>query len=92
MMCEAASYLPFDSKCDVTTSLRWYGLEYPCQYTEPKTIDDVKSLSENEIAWIQYHLKELEYILPIIPNDDGSPLLGDFAVGVNGKYSKTHII
>lgn len=87
MMRDAASYLPFDSKCDVTTSLRWYGLEYPCQYDKPKDIFDIKSLSESEIAWIQYHLIELEYILPIIPNEDGSPLLGDFAVGVNGKYS-----
>ena len=87
MMRDAASYLPFDSKCDVTTSLRWYGLEYPCQYDKPKDISDIKSLSESEIAWIQYHLIELEYILPIIPNEDGSPLLGDFAVGVNGKYS-----
>ena len=88
MMKEAASYLPFDSKCDVTTSLRWYGLEYPCPYKQPLNITNISDLSEDEIKWIQYHLVELEYLLPIIKNEDGSPLLGDAAVGVNGKYTQ----
>jgi len=87
IMKEAASYLPFDSKCDVTTTLRWYGLEYPCVYKKPESIEDISKLSEDEIKWIQYHLIELEYLLPIVKNEDGSPLLGDAAVGVNGKYT-----
>lgn len=88
IMKEAANYLPFESKCDVTTTLRWYGLEYPCPYKQPAAISDVSLLSEEEIKWVQYHLIELEYILPAIPNEDGSPLLGDAVVGVNGKCTE----
>lgn len=81
-MIEAADFLPFPSKCDVTTSLRWYGLEYPCKYPKPSVFD---TQDEDEVKWIQYHLIEMEYQLPLLPNDDGSPLLGDAAVGINGR-------
>lgn len=81
LMCEAASFLPFPSKCDVTTTLRWYGLEYPPQYPKPT---DVNTTNEDEIKWIQYHLFEMEYILPIIKNPDGSKPRGDAASGING--------
>ena len=81
LMCEAAKFLPFKSKCDVETSLRWYGLSYPCPYTEPKSLND---LTTDEIKWVQYMLTEMEYDLPIIKNEDGSKPRGDAAKGVNG--------
>lgn len=84
MMCKAAEYLPFPSKCDVTTTLRWYGMEYPCKYPKPSNI-----LTEDpeEIKWIQYHLFEMEYRLPVFKNEDGSKPRGDAALGVNGVKS-----
>lgn len=83
-MCEAADFLPFPSKCDVTTTLRWYGLEYPCQYTKPVSINtDVK----DEIKWIQYHLFECEYELPVFNDENGDKPRGDAALGVNGVLS-----
>lgn len=81
LMCEAASFLPFDSKCDVTTTVRWYGLEYPPQYPKPTSID---TEDPDEIKWIQYHLFEMEYLLPIIKDPDGGKPRGDAAYGVNG--------
>ena len=81
LMCEAASFLPFPSKCDVTTTLRWYGLEYPPQYPKPTSVN---TEDPEEIKWIQYHLFEMEYILPIIKNPDGSKPRGDAASGING--------
>lgn len=88
-MCDAASFLPFPSKCDVTTTFRWYGVEYPCQYTKPSTISEhwTNELSEDEIKWIQYHLYDLEYTLPVYEEEDGSKPRGDAALGINGKVS-----
>ena len=43
-------------------------------------------MSESEIAWIQYHLFELEYPLPI-HKKDGIKLEGDAALGVDGEWS-----
>lgn len=88
MMVEAASFLPFPSKCDVTTSLRWKGLEYPCPYTKPKTLADN---SEDEIKWLQYHLYECEYILPVYEDENGEKPKGDASVGVNGVSSKEYL-
>lgn len=90
MMSDAGNFLPFKISCDVTTTLRWYGLEYPCAYTKPNelALQVPSNMSEDEIKWIQYHLFEMEYSLPIIPNDDGSKLEGDDALGVNGKWTK----
>lgn len=89
LMSEAGSFLPFPINCDVTTTLRWYGLSYPCIYTKPEPTDVIdETLSPDKISWIQYHLFELEYLLPTFPNSDGSKLEGDAAVGVNGIWSQ----
>ena len=90
MMCDAADFLPFESKCDVTTTLRWYGLDYPCHYTKPQ---DLNNMNEDNIKWLQYHLFECEYTLPIY-KENGEKPRGDAAYGVNGIYSeecKDHI-
>ena len=90
MMCDAADFLPFESKCDVTTTLRWYGLDYPCHYSKPQ---DLNNMNEDNIKWIQYHLFECEYTLPIY-KENGEKPRGDAAYGVNGIYSeecKDHI-
>ena len=86
-MCDAADFLPFPSKCDVTTSFRWYGVEYPCPYTKPKSIEDVDSLDPDEIKWIQYYLYDLEYSFPVYKEPDGSKPRGDAALGINGVVS-----
>ena len=84
LMCEAAGFLSFPIKCDVTVSYRWNGLSYPCPYTEPKTVDTVE---EDEIKWIQYHLCEAGYYLPVFKKPNGDKPEGDAAVGVNGRIT-----
>lgn len=84
LMCEAAGFLPFSIKCDVTVSYRWNGLEYPCPYTEPKSIDTIE---EDEVKWIQYHLCEAGYYLPVFKKPNGDKPEGDAAVGVNGRIT-----
>lgn len=84
MMVDAADFLPFSSKCDVTTTLRWYGLEYPCPYTKPSTLDTVEP---DEVKWLQYCLCELEYVLPVFKDENGDKPRGDAALGVNGLVS-----
>lgn len=81
-MKDAANYLPFPSKCDVTTTIRWNGLEFPCQYTKPEKLD-LDNMSEDEIKWLQYHLAELEYSLPVLDKE----ARGDAARGVNGQVT-----
>jgi hypothetical protein len=85
VMCSAGSFLPFKISCDVETSLRWYGMEYPCPYEEPESLDN---LSEDNIKWIQYHLIECEYTLPVYKDENGEKPRGDAAKGVNGKESE----
>ena len=89
-MCDAADFFPFPSKCDVTTTFRWYGVEYPCPYKKPESISDdwSSTLSEDEIKWIQYHLYDLEYTLPVYKNEDGSKPRGDAALGIQGTVSE----
>lgn len=82
-MRNAASFLPYPSKCDVTTSMRWYGLEYPCKYTMPCSFS-FDSLTEDEIKYIQYCLVEMEYLLPVFKGEDGKKPKGDPGFGVNG--------
>lgn len=84
-MCHAADFLPFPISCDVTTSFRWYGLEYPIPYPEPKQ-SDIHKMTEDEIKWVQFHLVESEYILPVITEGDEKPR-GDAAKGINGKIT-----
>ena len=88
LMCEAASFLPFSIKCDVTTSYRWSGLEYPCPYTEPS---DVHTNEDSEVRWIQYHLCEVGYELPIFKKPNGDKPDGDEAVGVNGRVTDAYL-
>lgn len=83
-MVDAASFLPFPSKCDVEYSLRWYGLEYPCPYKQPESLDTV---DPDEIKWIQYMLFECEYSLPKHKEMFGEEFRGDIAKGVDGVYS-----
>ena len=80
LMVEAADYLPFPSKCDVETTYRWYGLEAPCPYKKATSID---TQDEEEIKWLQYHLVEMEYLLPVIKDESGEAR-GNAAYGVNG--------
>lgn len=94
LMCEAASFLPFPSKCDVETTFRWYGMPYPCPFEKPSEPLsyregqlDLSNLSENDVSWIQYCLLECEYILPVFKNPDGSKPNGIAAKGCNGKIS-----
>ena len=88
VMSEAGNFLPFDISCDVTTTLRWYGLEYPCKYPRPNELDTIEP---DEVKWIQYHLVELAYILPTFKEADGSKPRGDAAVGVNGVITDEYI-
>ena len=87
LMSEAGSFLPFTISCDVTTTLRWYGLSYPCEYQKPTSIEAPEQLKESEIAWVQYQLFELEYPLPI-HKKEGIKLEGDKALGVDGEWSE----
>ena len=93
LMSEAGSFLPFTISCDVATTYKWYGLDYPCPYTRPELLisegDDLFGhLTADEIKWIQYHLFECEYQLPVYNDPDGKKPLGDAALGVNGVWSK----
>ena len=83
-MIEAASFLPFNMTCDVTTTLRWYGLEFPCKYPKPEHLTD---LSPEHIKWVQYQLYENEYTLPVYKDENGDKPRGDAALGVNGVES-----
>ena len=80
-MCGAADFMPFPITCDVETTYRWYGMAYPCPYKKPNSID---TNDEDEIKWIQYHLRESEYLLPVLKDESGEKPRGDAAKGVNG--------
>lgn len=84
LMSDAGSFLPFPINCDVEVTVNWYGLEYPCPYTEPQSLDTVE---EDEIKWIQYMLFECEYSLPKHKEMFGEEFRGDIAKGVDGVYS-----
>ena len=84
LMCKAADFLPFESKCDVEVTYRWYGLSYPCQYPQPHTMDN---LSKDEIKWVQYHLFECGYELPKLKEHEDDELRGDAALGISGIVS-----
>ena len=86
-MCSAASFLPFNSKCDVTTTLRWYGEEFPCKYPKPQTVD---TEDPEEVKWLQWHFREMEYLLPVFKEPDGSKPKGDPAHGINGIITEEY--
>ena len=85
LMSEAGNFLPFTINCDVTTTYRWYGLDCPCPYTKPNSMEN---LTEDEIRWIQYQLFECEYVLPVFNDPDGKKPIGDAALGVNGIWTE----
>lgn len=87
MMEKAGSFLPFGIRCDVENSYRWYGLEYPCPFPQPKSWD---YMTEDEVRWVQYHLFECEYVLPVFKDADGNKPEGIAAKGVNGVVSKEY--
>lgn len=82
---QAGNFLPFSISCDVETCRRWYGLEYPCPFEKPTSLDN---LSEEGIKWIQYHLFEVEYLLPVYKDENGEKPRGMAAKGVNGQDSE----
>lgn len=84
IMSSAGKFLPFPIKCDVETSLRWYGLEFPCPYPKPNSLSN---LTEDEIKWLQYMVKEMEYDLPVFLDENGDKPRGDAAKGVNGRWT-----
>ena len=90
LMSAAGSFLPFTISCDVATTYKWYGLDYPCPYTRPELTEDTKfdTLTPDEIKWVQYHLFECEYTLPVYNDPDGKKPMGDAALGVNGVWSQ----
>lgn len=85
-MCEAGSFLPFTISCDLETTERWYGLslESITKHAKPDSFDN---LSEDNIKWIQCHLCEMEYVLPLFNDEDGNKPRGDAAHGVSGQWS-----
>lgn len=83
-MVDAASFLPFPSKCDVEMCIHWYGLAYPCEYDKPSSLDN---MSDSNVKWIQYMLYECEYKLPTHKEEFGENFRGDIAKGVDGIYS-----
>ena len=83
-MVDAASFLPFPSKCDVEMCIHWYGLSYPCEYDKPSSLD---TMSDSNIKWIQYMLYECEYKLPTHKEEFGENFRGDIAKGIDGIYS-----
>lgn len=83
-MVDAASFLPFPSKCDVEMCIHWYGLSYPCEYDKPSSLDN---MSDSNIKWIQYMLYECEYKLPTHKEEFGENFRGDVAKGIDGIYS-----
>lgn len=88
LMCKAADFLPFPSKCDVTVMTHWYGLEYPCPYEKPKSLDYT---TPDNIKWVQYHLVQQQYTLPVYKDADGNSPIGDAAQGVNGISSQEYL-
>lgn len=81
-MCDAASFMPFSIKCDVTTSYRWSGIEYPCAHPRPESL---QGMTEEEIKWVQYHIYDIGYYLPIFKLPNGDKPRGEEALGVNGR-------
>ena len=63
------------------------GLDYDCKYKRPESI---KTSDEDEIKWIQYHLTDMEYQLPVFKDENGEKPKGDAAKGINGKETEEY--
>ena len=83
MMSDAGNFLPFPINCDVETWYRWSGMDAPCPYKEPLYFN-LDEMVEDEVKWIQYHVVECEYPLPVFKDENGEKPRGDAAKGVNG--------
>lgn len=83
MMSDAGNFLPFPINCDVETWYRWSGMDAPCPYKEPLYFN-LDEMVEDEVKWVQYHVVECEYSLPIFKDENGEKPRGDAAKGVNG--------
>lgn len=83
MMSDAGNFLPFPINCDVETWYRWSGMDAPCPYKEPLYFN-LDEMVEDEVKWVQYHVVECEYPLPIFKDENGEKPRGDAAKGVNG--------
>ncbi len=84
-MVGAGDFLPFKLSCDVERSFRWYGLSYDdiMSYEKPQSLN-YESMSESNICWLQCMIIENEYLLPVLPEPDGSKPKGIKSHGVNG--------
>lgn len=83
MMSDAGNFLPFPINCDVETWYRWSGMDVPCPYKEPPYFN-LDEMVEDEVKWVQYHVVECEYPLPVFKDENGEKPRGDAAKGVNG--------
>lgn len=86
LMSQAGDFMPFSINCDVETWYRWSGMDVPCPYSEPLYFN-LDEMSDDEIKWVQYHILECEYLLPVFKDENGDKPRGDAAKGVNGKVT-----
>ena len=46
------------------------------------------NMSEDNIKWVQAHICEMEYVLPLFNDENGDKPRGDAAHGVNGIWTQ----
>lgn len=87
-MVEAGNFLPFEIRCDVESTYRWYGIsiEDIAEREKPSNLN-WETMSQSNIEWVQCMLCENEYLLPVFKEEDGSKPKGVRAKGVNGKIT-----
>lgn len=87
-MVNAGSFLPFAINCDLEITYRWYGLSVNSiayKHQKPESLDN---MSEDNIKWVQAHICEMEYVLPLFNDENGEKPRGDAAHGVNGIWTQ----
>lgn len=87
-MVNAGSFLPFAINCDLEITYRWYGLSVNSvayKHQKPESLDN---MSEDNIKWVQAHICEMEYVLPLFNDENGDKPRGDAAHGVNGIWTQ----